>query len=157
MKLNVFCLEIHFIRYVSIYWILFDAFRHLCLSSRNSRWLALANALPSLLARRLLRSQKHGQDPRGNICIVILTQIHMKRVNTLSVLWALASNPFFTVSTSRCGHFAFKAPRVVWSSELEMSHNAVARYRKRLLLCFGRVQCAIASCFLVHKFCIYIA
>ena len=63
----------------------------------------------------------------------------------------------FSVSTSRCLHFAFKAPRVVWSSELDVSHNVVERYRKRLLQCFGRVQCAIASCFLVHKFCIYIA
>ena len=69
--------------------------------------------------------------------------IHMKRVSTLSVLWlsALLSNPFF---------FPCQL--------LDASHNVnvVARYRKRLLQCFGHVQCSMASCFLAQKFCIYI-
>ena len=42
---------------------------------------------------------------------------------------------------------------------LHVSHNVnvVARYRKRLLLCFGHVQCSMASWFLAQKKCIYIA
>ena len=34
-------------------------------------------------------------NPRRNICIATFTQIHMKRISTLSVLWALLSNPCF--------------------------------------------------------------
>ena len=131
------------------------SFRHLCLCSRNSRWLALANqhALPSLLARRQLRSQKHGRDPRRNICIVILTQIHMKRLSTFSVVGISVQSIFkpcqlLGVDTLWCFQ--------LWS-ELDVSHNAVVRYPKRFVQCFGRVQCAMASCSLVQEIYIYIA
>ena len=77
----------------------------------------------------------------------------------------MSSYPFFfPCQLLECGHFAkgraleiafnFQPQRCL---EFDLSHNAVARYRKRLLQCFGRVQCAMASCFLVQRFCIYIA